>query len=284
MKKITIIAFILFEVLFASDPISVDSLYKKQIGLRSITNLSLLSSGNANIYNTYPSLSINGDLVLWDETKQLALTQTLIYSLTSSLDIMGTFGGSYVKNEYTNFRTLEPISEDRVGFDSVWAGLNYRGDSFSGLVPMINFQVALFQKERVKRENKNFNLKSYSIKGSLRGYTDPVIYSIYVGAKYNAERNFGFAKLSYGHNLYFGGDLSIVLSPKITLDLGIEQGFQTANKLNGKKTTNIRSIPTYNVGSTYSINDDTSITFSATFGGSSAAPDSIFGISLWKKF
>ena len=38
MKKITIIAFILFEVLFASDPISVDSLYKKQIGLRSITN------------------------------------------------------------------------------------------------------------------------------------------------------------------------------------------------------------------------------------------------------
>ena len=76
MKKITIIAFILFEVLFASDPISVDSLYKKQIGLRSITNLSLLSSGNANIYNTYPNLSINGDLVLWDETKQLALNQT----------------------------------------------------------------------------------------------------------------------------------------------------------------------------------------------------------------
>jgi len=76
----------------------------------------------------------------------------------------------------------------------------------------------------------------------------------------------------------------IVLSPKITLDLGIEQRFQTANKINDRKTTNLRSIPTYSVGSTYSFSNDTSISISASMGGSSAAPDSIFGISIWQKF
>ena len=44
------------------------------------------------------------------------------------------------------------------------------------------------------------------------------------------------------------------------------------------------SIPTYSVGSTYSFSNDTSISISASMGGSSAAPDSIFGISIWQKF
>ncbi|MDL0095430.1 hypothetical protein NYG91_03555 [Campylobacter ovis] len=34
----------------ASDPITIDSLFKRQIGLRSITTFSLLSSGNPNVY------------------------------------------------------------------------------------------------------------------------------------------------------------------------------------------------------------------------------------------
>ncbi|MCW1330037.1 hypothetical protein OLP55_02365, partial [Campylobacter jejuni] len=43
-------------------------------------------------------------------------------------------------------------------------------------------------------------------------------------------------------------------------------------------------IPTLSLGSTYSINSDTAVSVNASFGGSSASPDSIFGISLWKKF
>lgn len=38
------------------------------------------------------------------------------------------------------------------------------------------------------------------------------------------------------------------------------------------------------IGSTYSINSDTAVSVNASFGGSSASPDSIFGISLWRKF
>ncbi|ELP0534309.1 nucleoid-structuring protein H-NS [Campylobacter upsaliensis] len=84
--------------------------------------------------------------------------------------------------------------------------------------------------------------------------------------------------------MYFGGNLSIVLSPKITLDLGAEQRFQTEQKINGIKNSELRSIPTISGGSTYSINQDTAVSVNASLGGSSTAPDAIFGINLWKKF
>ncbi|TLD79718.1 nucleoid-structuring protein H-NS, partial [Helicobacter sp. MIT 11-5569] len=48
-------------IAFASDPITMDSLFKKQIGLRSITSISYLSSGNAYIYNMYPTLVAQPD-------------------------------------------------------------------------------------------------------------------------------------------------------------------------------------------------------------------------------
>lgn len=66
--------------------------------------------------------------------------------------------------------------------------------------------------------------------------------------------------------------------------MGIEQRFQSANKINNKKTTNIRSIPTYSVGSTYSIDSDTALSINASLGGSSAAPDNIFSFNIWQKF
>lgn len=50
-----------------------------------------------------------------------------------------------------------------------------------------------------------------------------------------------------------GGDLSIILSPKITLDLGAEQRFQTEQKINGYQNSEVRSIPTLSLGSTYTL-------------------------------
>ncbi|HEF5943493.1 TPA: hypothetical protein R8M60_001843, partial [Campylobacter coli] len=46
MKKFIFILAVLSSCLFASDELNIDSLFKKQIGLRSITSLSLLSTGN----------------------------------------------------------------------------------------------------------------------------------------------------------------------------------------------------------------------------------------------
>lgn len=97
------------------------------------------------------------------------------------------------------------------------------------------------------------------------------------------QEKFKTLKIEYGNSIYVGGDLSIILSPKITLDLGAEQRFQMKQKINGYQNSEVRSIPTLSLGSTYSINSDTAVSVNASFGGSSASPDSIFGISLWKK-
>lgn len=285
MKKAFIFIFGFFlSNLSASDPISIDSLFKYQLGFRSVTGLSFLSSGNSNVYTSYPNLVINGDPIIWNDTKQLNLNQTFIYAINDKFDILVSFGGSYKRSEYTNYFTYEPKSKTNIKFNSTWVGFNYKANRIGDLIPMITFQTAVYQQESARGEYKDFNFKSYSLKTSLKGYTDPVVYSIYIGIGYNKTRNFSFAKIEYGQNIYFGGDLSIILSPKITLDLGIEQGFQTEQKINNRKITNLRSIPTYSVGSTYSLNSNTALSFSASLGGSSTSPDSIFGISLWKKF
>ncbi|EOB4630658.1 hypothetical protein ACGLOW_000704 [Campylobacter upsaliensis] len=261
MRKMIFILVVLNAWLFASDELNIDSLFKKQIGLRSITSLSLLSTGNANSYLLYPNISIGGDPTIWNDTKQVFLTQTFIYTLHPKFDLLISGGGSYARQEYTNFFTNEYSHKDRIGFDNLWLGFIYTGESFADFIPQITFQTALVQREKAINNTKNFYLKSQNLQASLRGYSDPVVYSIYVG-----------------------GDLSIVLSPKITLDLGAEQRFQTEQKINGYQNSETRSIPTLSLGSTYSINADTAVSVNANFGGSSAAPDSVFGLSLWKKF
>lgn len=53
MKKICLAFIVLVSCVFASDELNIDNLFKKQIGLRSITSLSLLSTGNAYSYYLY---------------------------------------------------------------------------------------------------------------------------------------------------------------------------------------------------------------------------------------
>lgn len=283
MKKI--ITFILFiNIAFASDMITIDSLFKKQIGLRSITKLSLLSSGNANSYMLYPNVAQSSDPTIWNDTKELFLTQTFIYSFSSKFDILTSLDGSYARKEFTDINTYSFKHEDVTSFNSLWIGAIYTFDSIWELVPQVTFESAIIKKEKAAEESKNFYLQSYSLQTSIRGYSDPAIYSLYAGFGYNKERKFKFGNIKFGNIYYFGGDLSIVLSPTITLDLGARQTFQTKQKINSNTTSNLRSISTYSVGSTYSINDDTAVSFGASLGGSSSAPDSIFSISLWKKF
>ncbi len=284
MKKLLLTLLFLTSTLLASDELNIDNLFKKQIGLRSITSFSLLSTGNANTYSLYPNISIGGDTTLWDDTKQLSLNQAFIYTLMPKFDILVSGSGSYTRKEYTNVFTSRYSSQNNWQFNSLWLGFIYTGKSIADFIPQITFQTAIIQRESSATENKSFYLKSQSLQATLRGYSDPVVYSIYSGLGYNAKRKFKIGKIDYGHSLYIGGDLSIILSPKITLDLGAEQRFQTKQKINGNQTSNIRSIPTFSVGSTYSLNQDTAISVNANFGGSSAAPDAIFGLTLWKKF
>ncbi|RAX56231.1 hypothetical protein CCZ01_09720 [Helicobacter monodelphidis] len=284
MKKI-LFTFLLFTLFaFSSDELNIDTLFKKQIGLRSITSFSLLSTGNEHSYYLYPNIGVNGNTAIWNDTKQAFLQQTFVYTLFPKLDIIVSAGGSYARQEYTTFDTSEFATQNQFGFDSSWIGLSYTGESIADLIPQITIQTAVIQREHSFGGSKNFYFKSQNVQGSLRGYSDPVVYSLYAGFGYNQPRKFNTLKIDYGHSVYIGGDLSLVLSPKITLDMGIEQRFQSEQKINGRKNSEIRSIPTLSTGSTYSLNADTAFAINANFGGSSAAPDAIFGVSLWKKF
>ncbi len=62
MKKIFLAFMVLVNCVFASDELNIDSLFKKQIGLRGITSFSLLSTGNANSYSLYPNIT-NGKII-----------------------------------------------------------------------------------------------------------------------------------------------------------------------------------------------------------------------------
>ena len=176
MKKPLWLIFALCIQLFASDAITVDSLFKKQVGLRSITNLSLLSTGNANSYNLYPNISISGDPTIWNDTKQLSLNQTLIYTLTSRLDLLVAFGGSFARKEFTNFTTNAYSHEYDTSFNSLWLGFIYTGSSFLDFVPQLSLQTSIISREKIIEELKTFYVNSCSSQISLRGYSDPVVY------------------------------------------------------------------------------------------------------------
>ena len=102
MKKFFLMLLAISTHFFASDELNIDSLFKKQLGLRSITSFSLLSTGNANTYALYPNISIQGDTTIWKDTKQISLNQTFIYTLTPKFDALVSSGGSYARREYTN--------------------------------------------------------------------------------------------------------------------------------------------------------------------------------------
>ncbi|PZT48931.1 hypothetical protein B6S12_01145 [Helicobacter valdiviensis] len=284
-KRILLSLCLLLSISYASDPVTMDSLFKKQIGLRSITSISYLSSGNAYIYNMYPTLVAQPDTKTWTDTKQISLNQTFIYTLTPKFDLLVSGSGSYKQNEYVDNFSFKYSSQRSVDFDSLWIGGIYTADTIMDMfVPQITLQAGVIQQEEHFDEEKNFMFKSYSAQFSLRNYSDPVISSLYIGSVYNADRKFDYGKLEYGNSFYFGFDMSVILSPKISLDAGLEQRYQTASKFESIKTSNSYSIPTFSLGATYSLDSDTSVSISGTAGGSSSAPDSVFTFSLWKKF
>lgn len=117
MFKKIIVLNLAFSVFYASDVITIDSLFKKQIGLRSVSSLSYLSSGNAYIYNTYPTLVAQPDTLSWTDTKKLSFNQTFIYTLSSKFDILLSGSGSY-NQVVVNTRTRSHRYYWKQSFDS----------------------------------------------------------------------------------------------------------------------------------------------------------------------
>lgn len=269
--------------LFASDPITLDSMFANQQGLRSVTTFQSISSGSANSFTIYPDLIAVDEGKYYQDVKIFSVTQTFLYDFTKNFDILVSLNGSYKRNEF--FDTFNGYGhEDSSNFDSLWIGGTYSFDAIDDFKPYLTLQTSIYQKEHYLDSTKNVYGNSYFAKLAFRNYSDPVISNLSIGAIYNGSKNIGGYKVDNGSAFSAGLDFSIILSPKIALDIGTEQRYQTETKINGIAHSNASIISTLNIGATYSINTRNSLAVSGTMGGSSKSPDSIISASLWHKF
>ncbi len=268
---------------FASDPVTLDSMFQNQQGLRSVTTFQSLSSGSSNSFRTYPDLMADNEGKYWQDVKVFSLQQTFLYDFTEKFDAMITAEGSIKRREYYDILSLYS-HEDSTDFDSLWIGGTYAFDAMDDFKPYLTLQASVYQKQRCLDTIKNAYGNSYSAKLAFRNYSDPVISTLSIGAIYNSAQNIGGYKIDNGDIISAGLDFSIILSPKIALDLATEQRYQTETKIDGVAYSNAAIISTMTIGATYSISSKNSLAVSGTMGGSSKSPDSILSVSLWHKF
>ncbi len=283
MKRILLVISLSYSWLFASELLGIDTLFGQQKGLRSITTIGILNTGNANSYAVLPTLTLRNENENLNDTKQLFAQQNLTYSVSSNIDIFGVIAGSAVREEIIDSND-NFVGKRYYQLDSVWFGASYTMPSIFDFSPQLSIQAALLQKERFENEKKNFVFQSYLANFAVRTYSDPVVYSFYIEAGYNAKRKFNAGTLKYGDILGFGLELSMILSPKISFDVDLQQRYQLQTKANGEQVSGIYAMPSITLGATYSFDANTAVLASNQIGGSSSAPDSIFMISLWKKF
>ncbi|MDD3598079.1 hypothetical protein [Sulfuricurvum sp.] len=268
---------------FASDPVTLDSMFQNQQGLRSITTFQTLSSGNANTFATYPDLVAVDEGKYYQDVKIFSVTQTFLYDITQKFDALVSANGSIKRKEYYDF--FDGYGhQNTTEFDSLWVGGTYSFDAIDDFKPYLTLQASLYQKEHYLDSTKNTYANSYSAKLAFRNYSDPVISTLYVGTMYNRAKEIAGYKVENGNVFSAGLDFSIILSPKIALDLGAEQRYQTETKIDGVAYSNAAAISTMTIGATYSMSSKNSLSISSSIGGSSKSPDSIFSVSLWHKF
>jgi hypothetical protein len=219
---------------------------------------------------------------VWTDTKSVVLNQAFLYGINKNFDFLASGGGSLSRREYVDFSGYK--HDDITGFDSLWLGGIYSFDSIGDFKPQLTAQMSAYQKKRYLEETKNVSAKSFLIKGSLKNYSDPVVSTFSLGTVINAKNTIGGHEVEDGNQIFFGLDLSIILSPKVSLDIGLDQRYQMESKTDGAKTSNSKSIPTMSLGATYVLTPKSSLSISGFAGGSSDAPDSIFSLSFWQKF
>jgi len=270
-------------IALASDPVTMDSMFQNQQGLRSVTTFQTVSSGSSNSFTIYPDLVAVDEGKYYQDVKIFSVNQTFLYDMTQNFDVLITASGSVQRKEYFDFFNGY-AHESSTDFDSLWIGGTYAFDALDDFKPYLTLQASVYQKERYLDKTKNAYGNSYSAKLAFRNYSDPVISTVFLGAIYSGAQDIGDYKIDNGDVISAGLDFSIILSPKVALDLGTEQRYQSETKIDGVAYSNAAIISTLNIGATYSISAKNSLSVSGTMGGSSKSPDSIFSVSLWHKF
>lgn len=278
-----LLTIMLSQHLIASDAITIDSIFKHNQGLRSITTLEFISSGGSRKYTSYPALIgiEDGDILV--DSKTFSVNETLLYALDSKTDILLNANGSYRSLQYADSSGFS--NKNSIDFSSLWLGVNYQFDTLlSEFKPAVNFQIPVFEKYNYQDSTKSSSLKAFSTKFSLKNYSDPLVSTFYISMLKNFEKNVGSKKIKYPDSYAIGFDLSLILNPKASINFNFAQRYQTELKENNVDVNPTTTLPTMGIGATYSINQNNSFTINSSVGSSSNSPDSILSFSLWHKF
>lgn len=281
--KLLLLIGILNIQIFASDAITVDSLFKKKDDFRLITSIDTINSDGTRRFSSYPNLLSYDDGTIITESKKVFFGQTLLYSYSSSLDLFLSYNLSYENLDLIESNKIK--NETDFDFDSLWIGGSYNFDKkIAGFRQSLSFQTSLTQKTKYQNEEENYSLKSYNIKYSLKSFSDPLISTFYLGTTQNLDRNINDIELELPNSYSVGLDLFLILNPDVSLNLNFEQNYQTEMKEDGMKVNSSTILSTMGFGITYNINEANAITINAGIGTSTNAPDSRLSLSLWHKF
>ena len=284
MKKTVWLAGILLsQHLIASDAITIDSIFKHNDGLRSMTTLDFVTSGSGRRFSTYPTLiGIDDGSVLVD-SKKVALNQTFLYALNEKMDLIVSANGSYQNLQYANSNGFSDDTD--TNFDALWIGVNYQFDVlFAEFKPSITFQIPLYEKSFYQNSDSGDSLKAFGARFALKNYSDPLVSTFYISTTQNFKRKVGVKDVEYPDSYSLGLDLSLILNPKASINFNFEQRYQSVLKEDASETNPSTTLPTMGLGATYSINQMNSVTIGSSVGNSSNSPDSVVSLSLWHKF
>ncbi|RLA82217.1 MAG: hypothetical protein DRG78_07820 [Epsilonproteobacteria bacterium] len=269
--------------LYASDAISIDSIFKKNNGIRSITSFDIITSNNTRNFTSYPTMSSYDDGSNVTENRQAILNQTILYGYNNDIDLL--FSGSYIYDRTTYAGQTSNYSETSNSFDSLWVGFKYDLDTVAGqFKPNITFQTALAQNTTYQTKDEKHNLKSYSLKYALKHYSDPLVSSISFSTTQNLKRNIGDKEIKLPNSYTIGLDLSLVLNPKVSLNFAFDNTYQDKMKEDNYTVNDSTILSSMGFGVTYSLNEKNAFTFNSKIGTSANTPDSTMSFSLWHKF
>lgn len=256
------ILLIISSQIFASDVISIDSLFKKEKqDFRLITNVDIINSNGTRKFSSYPILLSYDDGTHITETQRMIFGQTLMYGLNQNLDLFLTYNILNNKINYVDFNSNSSKSNSDITFDSLYIGGNYNFDNllFDEFQQSITFQTALLQNINYQNEDKDYSLKDYNLKYAIKSFSDPLISILYLGTNQTLERNTNNRNIDLPDSYMMGFDLFLILNPNISLNLNTEHSYQTSMKEDSIKVNNSTILSTIGFGVTYNMSENNAI-------------------------
>jgi hypothetical protein len=282
-RRLILLSFITCNLLVASDAITVDSIFKKNNGIRSITSLDILTSNNTRQFTSYPTMSSFDDGSNITETKQISLNQTILYGYNSKIDFL--FSGSYIYDKTTYAGATSNDTQSNSSFDAVWVGIKYDFDSIFGeFKPHITFQTAINQNLQYQQQEKTYHFKSFNLEYALKNYSDPLVSTISFATTQNLKKEINNIGIELPDSYTLGLDLALILNPKVSLNFAYDTTYQTKMKEDNFTVNDSTILSSIGMGVTYSLNEKNAFTFNSKVGTSANAPDSTISFSLWHKF